>query len=378
MQVPLLDLRAHYDRIGSEVQRQVQEVFQSCHFVNGPKVTKFEAAVAEYIGVEHAVGVSSGTDALLISLMALNVGQGDFVITTPYSFFATAGAISRLGATPVFVDIDPLTYNIDPEQLRRWFKNTAERASQVKAIIPVHLYGQCADMSPILKIAAQHDIAVVEDAAQSIGSRYEHDGRISSAGSMGELGCFSFFPSKNLGGACDGGMVVTRNEEMAERLRRLRNHGSFPKYYHELIGGNFRLDALQAAVLLAKLPHLDTWHSERQANAHYYDERFAKLEAVTRPHVAQKRSYHIYNQYVLRVSRRDGLRKHLAAREIGSEVYYPVPFHQQVCFQSLGYSAGAFPQAEAAAPDTVAIPIYPELTHQMQSFVVKSIEDFYA
>jgi len=378
MQVPLLDLRAHYDRIDSEVQRQVQEVFQSCHFVNGPKVAKFEAAVAEYVGVEHAVGVSSGTDALLISLMALGVRRDDLVITTPYSFFATAGAVSRLGATPVFVDIDPLTYNIDPDQLRRWFENNAARASQVKAIIPVHLYGQCADMSPILQIAAQHNIAVVEDAAQSIGSQYEHGGQVSSAGSMGELGCFSFFPSKNLGGAGDGGMVVTRNDEIAERLRRLRNHGSFPKYHHELIGGNFRLDALQAAVLLAKLPHLDTWHSERQANAQYYDERFSELKAITRPHVAQQRSYHIYNQYVLRVSRRDDLRKHLANREIASEVYYPVPFHQQVCFESLGYSDGAFPQAESAATGTVAIPIYPELTDQMQSFVVESIKEFYA
>ena len=325
MEVPLLDLRAQLEYLREEVGEQIGEVLETCQFINGPKVARFENSIADYCGVEHAIGVSSGTDALLIALMALDIESGDLVITTPYSFFATVGAIARLGATPVFVDIDHATFNLCPKKLAEWFTDNPGPADRVKAILPVHLYGQCADMDPILDIAREHDVAVVEDAAQAIGSRYRSGDVECYTGGMGDIGCFSFFPSKNLGGMGDGGMVVTNDTTHAEKIRKLRNHGSHPKYFHELIGGNFRLDAIQAAILSAKLPHLNAWHEKRQTNAAYYDQKLADLNRVVLPEVSQDRSYHIYNQYVIRAQSRDGLRTHLAAMNIGTEIYYPVP-----------------------------------------------------
>ena len=378
MQVPLLDLKAQFESIGDDVRRQLEEVLSSCQFINGPKVSALEEAVASYVGATHGIGVSSGTDALLVALMALDVGPSDLVITTPYSFFATAGAIARLGATPVFVDVDPHTYNLDPNNLSEWFARNPDKRAQVKACIPVHLYGQSADLRGIMKICTDHGIPVIEDAAQAIGTKVEIDGRVHMAGSVGLIGCFSFFPSKNLGGLGDGGMVVSSNEEIAAKIRKLKNHGSHPKYYHQMIGGNFRLDAIQAASLLAKLPHLSEWHVARQSNAAYYDEQFAPLTEVTTPVIAQDRSFHIYNQYVLRVRQRDELRQHLNQCGIGNEVYYPVPFHMQECFAYLGYDDGAFPEAEKAAVETIAIPIYPELTREMQDYVVEKVREYYA
>ncbi len=378
MKVPLLDLPAQFQSVGSDIRSQVDEVLESCQFINGPKVSELESAVAEYVDAKFGIGVSSGTDALLVALMALDVGPGDLVITTPYSFFATAGAVSRLGATPVFVDIDRDTYNLCPEALKEWCAANPAELERVKAIIPVHLYGQSADLGPLLDISRAHGFPMIEDAAQAIGTRYELNGEPMKAGSLGLIGCYSFFPSKNLGGIGDGGMVVTSDEETAAKIKKLKNHGSHPKYYHQLIGGNFRLDAIQAAALLAKLPHLENWHKARQANAAYYDQQFEGFEQVSRPVIHQAREYHIYNQYVLRVPDRDGLRQHLNDANIGNEVYYPVPFHEQECFQDLGYQLGAFPESEAAARETVAIPIYPELTREMQDYVVQTVKDYYA
>jgi len=371
MKVPLLDLSAQLRAIEKEVKAAVNGVIDSTRYIMGPKVVELEERIAEYVGAGYATGVSSGTDALLISLMALDVGPGDIVVTTPFSFFATAGVIARLGATPAFVDIDPDTYNLSPVALREWFEREEEKRDRVKAIIPVHLYGQCADMDPILEIAEEFDVPVVEDAAQAIGARYPSEKGELKAGTMGTLGCFSFFPSKNLGAMGDGGMVVTNDPALDDKLKKLRNHGAKPKYYHALIGGNFRLDPIQAAVLLVKLPHLDAWHKMRQKNAAYYNKRLATDAGIKRPVIAYKREYHIYNQYVVSVpDRRDELRDFLKDNDIGTEVYYPVPFHEQECFQYLGYTAGDFPNSEYAAKHTIALPIYPELTEEMQRYVV--------
>ena len=376
MNVPLLDLNAQLKTIENEVKTAVNEVIDSTRYIMGPKVVELEEKIAEYAGARYATGVSSGTDALLISLMALNIGPGDIVITTPFSFFSTAGVIARLNAIPAFVDIDPDTYNISPDALRKWFETEKEKRTGVKAIIPVHLYGQCADMDPILEIADQFNIPVVEDAAQAIGARYPSKTGEKKAGSMGTLGCFSFFPSKNLGGMGDGGMVVTNDADLDEKLKSLRNHGSKPKYYHAMVGGNFRLDAVQAAIILVKLPHLDKWHSMRQKNAFYYDENL-NVRDIKKPVIVYKREYHIYNQYVISVpDRRDKLRDFLTENKIGSEVYYPVSFHEQECFRYLGYKAGAFPCGEHAAAHVIALPIYPELTNEMQDYVIKKIEEF--
>ncbi len=370
MKVPLLDLGAQYEPIRQEILDAVEAVLQSQAYILGPAVEQFEARIAAYCQTRFAVGVSSGTDALLIALMALDVGPGDEVITTPYSFFATAGVIARVGARPVFVDIDPVTYNIDPNRI------AAAITSKTKAILPVHLYGQCADMAPILEIAGRHHLAVVEDAAQAIGAEYQ-DGR--RAGSMGTIGCFSFFPSKNLGGAGDGGIVVTRDAALAERLRILRVHGSQPKYYHKVVGGNFRLDTLQAAILNVKLGHLDDWTAKRQENATRYTVLLEqqKIDRVHPPKAVYRemgvRHFHIYNQFVVRVSGRNDLREALQRHQIGTEIYYPVPFHLQECFRYLGYREGDFPESERAAQETLALPIYPELTPEMQREVVKYI-----
>jgi len=373
VKVPLLDLKQQLKAIEKEVKDAVNDVIDSTHYIMGPKVAELEEQIAEYTGAKYATGVSSGTDALLISLMTLDVGPGDIVITTPFSFFATAGVIARLSATPVFVDIEPDTYNLSPDALSRWFGASKEKIGKVKAIIPVHLYGQCADMDPILEIAQQHNIPVIEDAAQAIGAGYPSKYGEKKAGSMGTIGCFSFFPSKNLGGMGDGGMVVTKDANIYEKLKKHRNHGANPKYYHELIGGNFRLDPIQAAILSVKLSYLDKWHSMRQGNAAYYDKNL-NIKGVKTPTIVFKREYHIYNQYVISVmNRRDELREYLAKNNIGTEIYYPVPFHKQKCFQYLGYQAGDFPNSEYAAEHTLALPIYPELTTEMQDYVIEKI-----
>ena len=377
MKVPLLDLNAQLKTIETDVKDAVNEVIYSTRYIMGPKVVELEEKIAQYIGTKYAIGVSSGTDALLISLMALDIGPGDIVITTPYSFFSTAGVIARLNATPVFVDIDLDTCNISPDALQQWFETKKEKIDKAKAIIPVHLYGQSTDMDPILEIAGQFDTPVVEDAAQAIGARYPSKTGEKKAGSMGMLGCFSFFPSKNLGAMGDGGMVVTNDGGLAEKLKRLRNHGAKPKYYHALIGGNFRLDPIQAAILLVKLPYLDKWHSMRQENAAYYDENL-NVNSIKKPVIAYEREYHIYNQYVISVpDRRDELKDFLKENEIGNEIYYPVPFHKQECFRYLGYKSHDFPCSEYAATHTIALPIYPELTTKMQDYVIEKIGEFY-
>ena len=378
MKVPLLDLKAQLRPLRKQIDAQIDEVLESCQFVNGPKVEELEKQIAGYLRTEHAIGVSSGTDALLVSLMALGIGAGDLVITTPYSFFATAGAIARVGAEPVFVDIDLETYNLDGTALQQWFDENPTRAGQVKAVIPVHLYGQCCDMDPVIRLSHEFGFAVIEDAAQAIGSGYQSSRGARLAGEDAHLGCFSFFPSKNLGCMGDGGIVTANDAELAARVRKLRGHGASPKYYHQLVGGNFRLDALQAAILLAKLPMLDDWHRERQKNAAYYDSKIDGIGDIVIPSLRWDRSQHIYNQYVLRTSRRDDLREHLKQAGIGTEIYYPVPFHLQECFQYLGYERGAFPCSECAADQTLAIPIYPELTQAMQDYVVETIKEFYA
>lgn len=383
MRVPLLDLKAQYASIRDEVRRAVDDVLESQQFIMGPAVAELERAVARYVGARHAVGMSSGTDALLAALMALDLQPGDCVLTPAYSFFATAGVIARLGAVPALVDIDAASFAMSPETLEKaWVGLPDAVRSRAKAIVPVHLYGQCADMKPILDFARQVGVPVIEDAAQAIGCAYA-DGR--QAGTMGLMGCFSFFPSKNLGGIGDGGMTVTDDDAVAERLRLLRNHGAKPKYYHKLIGGNFRLDTIQAAALLVKLPHLDGWSAQREARAHRYRELFAQrglvadgsvgLPEVVWP-VAGLRT-HIYNQFVVRVPGRDALREYLSAHGVGTEIYYPVPFHLQECFADLGYKEGDFPESERAARETLALPVYPELTPDQQAYVVDCIREFY-
>ena len=363
--VPLLDLQGQYGPLREELLAAITRVCDSHRFIGGPEVEQFEREIASYLGVRHAVGLSSGTDALLVALMALGIGPGDEVITPTFSFFATAGCVSRLGATPKLVDIDPLTYNIDPA--------AAEAAITVRtrAIIPVHLYGQCADMDPLLEAAGRSGIPVVEDAAQAIGSTDK--GR--RAGSMGKAGCFSFFPSKNLGAFGDAGLLTTNDEAFAHEVRLLRNHGAEPKYFHKRIGGNFRLDALQAAVLRVKLPHLDGWSARRLANADRYDRLFRESAAADRITLPARRAdaRHIFNQYIIRVPGRDLVRARLDAAGIGSEIYYPVPFHLQECFAPLGYRRGDFPVAEAAAAEALALPIYSELTEAQQREVVRAV-----
>jgi dTDP-4-amino-4,6-dideoxygalactose transaminase len=377
MKVPLLDIKAQLSAIEVDMKAAINAVVDSTAYINGPAVGELEERIAAYSGAEFAVGVSSGTDALLVSLMALDVGPGDIVLTTPYSFFATAGTIARLGATIALVDIDPVSYNLDPEALRAWFEREKDKAGRVKAIIPVHLYGQCADMDKILQIAESRGIAVIEDAAQAIGASYPSSAGLKKAGSMGTFGCFSFFPSKNLGCIGDGGMVITNDAAMAEKVRLLRNHGAHPKYYHALIGGNFRLDTVQAAVLLVKLPYLEGWHAMRRENAAYYDELLAGT-AITTPALSFEREHHIYNQYVISVpEKRDELRAWLSQNDIGNEVYYPVAFHEQECFRALGYAEGDFPHSEYAARHTIALPVYSELTRPMQEWVVEMILEFY-
>jgi dTDP-4-amino-4,6-dideoxygalactose transaminase len=371
MLVPLLDLKAQYATIRDEIRAAVDAVLESQQCILGPTVTDCEAKLAEYCRCPHAITVSSGSDALLLSLMAEDIGQGDEVITTPYTFFATAGAIARLGAKPVFVDIDPKTYNLDPAQIE------SKITPRTKAILPVHLYGQCAEMDPIMDVANRRGIPVVEDAAQAIGAEYK--GR--RAGSMGRYGCFSFFPSKNLGAAGDGGLVTTSDAALAEKMRILRTHGSQPKYYHAMIGGNFRFDALQAAIVSVKLKYLDRWTAGRQSNAARYRRLFDAAglthNGLLQLPIEMPGCRHIYNQFIIRVPRRSELQAHLKEQTIGNEVYYPVPLHAQKCFAYLGYRAGDFPHSERAAQETLALPIYPELSDQQAEWVVESIARFY-
>ncbi|MCX7817595.1 MAG: DegT/DnrJ/EryC1/StrS family aminotransferase, partial [Kiritimatiellae bacterium] len=366
MNVPLLDLKAQYAAIRSEVEAAMREVVESQVFINGPQVGALEAAVAAYCGVPHAVGVSSGTDALLVAMMAEEIGAGDEVVTTPYSFFATAGSIVRLGAKPVFVDIDPVTFNLRSDLV------AGAVTARTRAILPVHLFGQLAEMGPILEVASRHHLVVIEDACQAIGA--EHRGR--RAGGIGDYGCFSFFPSKNLGGFGDGGMVTARDPAKAECVRLLRMHGMHPKYVHRKVGGNFRLDTLQAAVLLAKLRHLDNWTQARRRNAARYDRMFAEAGLTVRGLVRTPVTVtdrHVFNQYVIRAERRDALVEHLRGCGIGCEIYYPIPLHLQECFRGLGYGPGDFPEAERAAKETLALPVYPELTDEQASAVVRAV-----
>lgn len=389
MKVPLLDLKAQYQTLETEILAAVKDVLSSQVCILGPKVVECEKAVAAYSNCAHGIGVSSGTDALLAVLMAEGIGPGDEVITSPYTFFATGGSIARVGAKPVFVDINPATYNIDPARIAGCI------TPRTKAIMPVHLYGQCADMDPILELATKHNLVVIEDAAQAIGSEYKGQ----RAGSMGHYGCFSFFPSKNLGAAGDGGMVTTNDAARAEKVSIMRAHGSKPKYYHKLIGGNFRLDALQAAIVTVKLKHLDDWTRGRQKNALRYVKLFeaaglagnpVQLPRIPTSTAAQASASdhqspvagectcrHIFNQFVIRVDQRDALLQWFKEKEIGTEVYYPVPLHQQECFAYLGYSAGSMPESEKAARETMALPIYPELTDAQAEYVVEQVARFY-
>ena len=374
MNVPLLDLRTQYTSIKAEIDAAIAEVVDSQHFILGPKVDQCEKAIARYCGCSHGIGVTSGSDALLACLMAEDIGPGDEVITTPYTFFATVGAIARVGATPVFVDIDPRTYNVDVNQIE------ARVTDRTRAIIPVHLYGQMADMDAVMRIADRHGLVVIEDAAQAIGAEYT--GR--RAGSIGHYGCVSFFPSKNLGAFGDGGMIVTNDAARAEKLACLRSHGSKPKYYHRMVGGNFRLDAIQAAVVLAKLPHLDRWTIARQRNAERYDDLFTRSGLTTTTNGSQPvvlpmtvTNRHIFNQYVIRVPRRDELKAALHAKGIGTEVYYPVPMHLQECFTYLSHTTAAFPESERAAKETLAIPVYPEVSTRQIEYVVSCVREFF-
>ncbi|GJQ64614.1 MAG: glutamine--scyllo-inositol aminotransferase [Melioribacteraceae bacterium] len=386
MNVPLLDLKAQYVTMKDDLDAALLRVAESQYFIMGPDVTELEAQMCEFLDAKKAIGVSSGTDALLIALMALDIQPGDEVIVPTYSFFATAGVVARLNATPVFVDIDPVTYNIDPKDVER------KITSKTKAIVPVHLYGQSADMEPIMAIAKAHNLKVVEDGAQAISVQYK-DGK--KVGTIGDIGCYSFFPSKNLGGFGDGGLVVTMDEELGEKLRIMRVHGGKPKYYHSMIGGNFRLDAIQAAVLKVKLPHLDGWSEKRRENADLYTKLFVEAgmaegtgkteydanNKVLLPEAVYKetghKNYHIYNQYVLRVGdKRDGLRAFLKENGIGNEVYYPVPFHRQDCFSYLNANDADYPHSNAAAEESIAVPVYPELSKEQIEYVVSKVSEF--
>jgi dTDP-4-amino-4,6-dideoxygalactose transaminase len=385
--VPLLDLKAQFAQIRAEVMPAIDQVCASQHFILGEQVRALEEELARYCTASSGVGVSSGTDALLVALMALNIGAGDEVITTPFTFFATAGTIARTGARPVFCDIDPMTYNLAASAVQSFIdEHCTARGGQlinratggrIKALMPVHLYGQSADMDPLMALARRYGLKVIEDAAQAIGTEYKNGAR---AGTIGDVGCFSFFPSKNLGAFGDAGLCTTNDPELAESLRVLRVHGGKPKYFHAMIGGNFRLDELQAAVLRVKLKYLDGWTEGRQRNAAYYDAAFAGagLGAKLRTPHAVAGYRHIFNQYVVRVQRRDALRARLTERSIGSEIYYPVPLHLQKCFAYLNYRAGDFPHSERAAEETLALPIYPELEQAQLAYVVATISEFYA
>jgi len=393
MRVPFLDLKRQYETIRQEVLDSIHAVLESQNFILGQEVEKLEKEISDYCGSPFAIGVASGSDAILLSIMALDLKPGDGVITTPFSFFATAGSISRLGCIPLFVGIDQKTFNMDPEKLREFFETgcTLEKNDQlihqkrgvpIRVVLPIHLFGQCADMDPILELCRKYGLRIIEDAAQAIGSLYrpgsDHPSR--SAGTMGETGCFSFYPSKNLGAFGDGGMVVCRDREIADKIRILRTHGSRPKYYHRVVGLNSRLDALQAAVLRVKLKYLDQWSEARRQNAIQYDQFFEGLNHhgldISLPST-QYDNRHIFNQYVIRVPRRDQLREFLSSHEVGTDIYYPLPLHLQECYRHLGYREGDFAISEEASRTALALPIFPEITPEEQCYVVEKIGDFY-
>lgn len=387
MKVPLLDLKPQYQSLKNELDEAVMNVVESQYFILGPEVDALEKELAAYLDVKYALGVSSGTDALLLALMALDIKPGDEVIVPTYSFFATAGVVSRLNAVPVFADVDPVTMNIDPSDIEHRITD------KTKAIIPVHLYGQSADMNPIMEIAEKHNLFVIEDGAQAISAEYKGGKK---AGTIGHIGCYSFFPSKNLGGFGDGGLVVTNDEKLYADLKIKRVHGSEPKYYHKVIGGNFRIDALQAAVIRVKLPHLNSWSEKRRENAKLYDKLFVEKRLaeeagkttfdeknrVLLPKAVYKnedlKNYHIYNQYIIRVEERDELRKFLAENDIASEIYYPVSFHEQECFSDLNYEKGDFPVSEFSESTSLALPIFPELSNEQIEYVAEKISDFFS
>lgn len=389
MEVPLLDLKGQYRSLEAEILPVIQKVCASQNFILGPCVKELEQRVAAYSQSAHAIGMSSGTDALLVALMALDVAGGDEVITTPYTFFATGGTIARVGARPIYVDIDPQTYNISPHAVQAFIEQCCELKGEklinrrtgghVKALMPVHLYGQVADMQPLMEIARRYHLKVIEDAAQAIGSEYGREiGGRRRAGAMGDIGCFSFFPSKNLGAFGDAGLCTANDAELAEKLRILRVHGGKPKYFHAVIGGNFRIDELQAAVLNVKLTHLDSWIEARQRNARFYDGAFADAGVtgrITLPVIAPGHR-HIYNQYIIRTPDRDKLKAYLGEWGVGTEIYYPVPLHLQKCFAYLAYSPGDCPESERAARETLALPVYPELTTAQLQYVVDTIARF--
>ena len=396
MRVPLLDLSEQYRTLAEPLRAEVEEIFATQQFILGPKGAAFEKAMADYCGSPHAIGVSSGTDALLAILMALGIGPGDAVVTTAYTFFATAGCVTRVGATPVFVDIDPVTYNISPAAIAQYLAEYCYRAAdgslvnqasqKVRAIMPVHLFGLCCDMEAILEIARQYELTVIEDAAQAIGAEYPFKHRpAAQAGTIGEVGSFSFYPSKNLGAAGDAGLVVCQTDELAEKLRVCRQHGMEQRYFHHFVGGNFRLDEIQAAILNVKLPYLNGWSAGRRMVADIYREEFTRrglTKHIDLPAEPYREfgltNHHIYHQFVIRTKQRNALREHLTSKEIGSAIYYPLGLHQQDCFAYLGYGEGQLPETERATRETLALPIYPELTREAQIFVVDTIEEFFA
>jgi Predicted pyridoxal phosphate-dependent enzyme apparently involved in regulation of cell wall biogenesis len=395
MRVPLLDLSEQYRALGDSIREAINEVQASGRFILGPKVEAFEKAMCAYCNTPHAIGVSSGTDALLAILMALGIGRGDAVITTPYTFFATAGCIARVGARPLFADIDPDTYNIRPSAIQECIEKNCQpdaggtwktkSGEKVRAMVPVHLFGLCCEMDALLEIAEQYRLVLIEDAAQAIGAEFPFPERIAKAGTMGEVGLFSFYPSKNLGAAGDAGMIACRDETLAKKLRAFREHGMEPRYFHHVIGGNFRLDEIQAAILSVKLPYLEKWAAARRSAADFYGAELARaglIERVTVPVEPYRdrglTNYHVYHQYVIRTSMRDALREHLGKREIETAVYYPLGLHEQKCFAYLGYKKSDFPETESAARETLALPIYPEISREAQRYIVSAIAEFFS
>ncbi len=394
MRVPLLDLGQQYRALSKQIQGAIEDVLNSHRFILGSKVQEFESAICRYCDVPHAIGVSSGTDALLAILMGLGIGRGDAVVTTPYTFFSTAGCIARVGARPVFADIDPRTYNISPSAIQEWLEKNGQLDSdgawklktgeKIRAIIPVHLFGACCQMDAFREISEHFQLHLIEDAAQAIGAEFPFGDRAAKAGTMGEVGFFSFYPSKNLGAAGDAGMIVCQDETRASKLRILRNHGMEPRYFHHVVGGNFRLDEMQAAILGVKLPFLETWAAARRAAADFYGSEFARAgltERITLPAEPYRdcglTNHHVYHQYVVRTPKRDALYEHLSKREIETAIYYPLGLHEQKCFAHLGYKKGDFPETEHAARETLALPIYPEISRDAQRYVVNAVVEFF-
>ena len=393
MRVPLLDLSEQYRSLAAPIRERLDEIFATQRFVLGPNVERFEEAIAQFIGTRHAIGISSGTDALLVAYMAVGLGPNDAVITTPYSFFATAGCVARTGALPLFVDIDPATYNLSPQRLAEFLEKECDMRDEttvhrrtgknIRAIVPVHLFGLCCDMKPITALATQYRLPLIEDAAQAIGAEYPFGSETKQAGTMSDYACFSFYPSKNLGAAGDAGLVITSDDARAQLVKSLRQHGMEPRYYHHLIGGNFRLDEIQAAILDVKLPLLSGWSAARRGAADFYTSELQKagltenVAPPAEPYRDKVKSHHIYHQYVIRTKQRDALAKHLEKREIGTAVYYPVGLHLQTALAYLRHKRGDFPETEAAADETLALPVFPEISREAQSYVVDSIAEFF-